>query len=176
MDNTLVKTTNKISDLSIAEQKAIQDSSDDICYIVDTSGSMGSEIDGKRKIDIVSELLKDLFVKDMIAFSTRAEWTVNVGTNLGHSTNLFTVVELLEPVQDKFKKCIILCDGQYNAPESTVREFKRIKIPIDVIFIGNDDYGYEQLKRLATGLSTKINDNTKNYSELLQNTVVALLN
>lgn len=131
--------------------------------LLDISGSMGENMpDGKAKIEHLREAIREINASDMkwVAFSDdvyKDEHGHTIFTkdtpipDPGGNTYLAKGFRHLKAMaREGFDKIILVSDGLPFDREEALNEALSIGVPVDVIYIGNDDSGRIYMGRLAS--------------------------
>lgn len=117
--------------------------------LLDVSGSMSQIVNGKRKIDILREIVVNFTGVRMFAFSTYTT-EVRYVPEPQESTDLSGAFRYLKPYINKDTNFVLVSDGQSDNPESALNEAKSLGIPVNVVYIGNrGDMGEDFMQLLA---------------------------
>lgn len=141
--------------------------------LLDVSGSMDNKIGDQRKIDILRSAVSNSNFKGIkqYVFSERIIETQYIPEPYG-STKLDTAFRYLIKVNPQ--KLLVVSDGLPDEPGAAIESGKGLKIPVDVLYIGNiGDEGEQFMKRLSettggkfmTVDTTEINDFQKNLTD-----------
>jgi Mg-chelatase subunit ChlD len=188
--NELIKGQESISSISkelelIKNPPPPPDTSDTV-FIVDCSGSMGSLVQGKPKIDHAREALKSANAVNIILFGVwnpeahlYAKWGTIDDLCTPGSTPMDHGFKFLAMSGKKFKTIICVSDGEPNSKDSALSEAKKLGQRIESVYIGEPgDDGSRFMSSLCKetgGQSFDIDNNQVNFGGLISEKVTLLI-
>ena len=115
--------------------------------LLDVSGSMIRSIGNQRKIDMLRSAVSGYKGIKQYVFSDRVTETEYIPEPYG-STELHTAFQYISKANPQ--KLLLVSDGLPDDPKISIETGKALKIPIDVLYIGNSgDEGEQFMKQLA---------------------------
>lgn len=137
--------------------------------LLDISGSMNEKMpDGKSKIEHLQKAVKEINAEDIawVAFSDDVYSGSNGQTIFKKNdripdpqggTELHKgFIHLINNRNLGFEKVILISDGWPFTPEKAISQANNLRIPVDVIYIGTDEYGKSYMQKLADNTGGKM--------------------
>ncbi len=122
-------------------------------FLLDVSGSMCEAVDGMPKIAHLRKVMQEYPHSRKISFSGRV-WEGLIPEPQSN-TDMALGFRRLQTIRPKPVSVVLVSDGLPDDPKSAIEEAIKLRVPVNIVYIGEKDKGEAFMQSLATATGGK---------------------